>query len=194
MQDTSEILRTIVDDLDTESVSVAQLVETLEQRSFGGLIVLLSLLGLIPGISVLAGLVTIVLAVQIISGRETPKMPTRVSKRRLNVVKMKRLMRRPLIYVSILERYVKPRWPLILSPAITRFNGLVILCLALVMISPMPLSNILPALALFPIALGLLEQDGLVTVVGWLASVVAIVVGIFMLFAAIELARWFFSQ
>jgi len=191
-QDTSELLRDTINQLDTETVTAGQLINALEQRSFGGMIILLSVLGLIPGVSFVAGFVIIALAVQIIRGRESPILPALIVSRAFNVNKLRSVAQRPLHIIAVLENFVKPRWPWILTPTMTRFSGFIILCLAVAMISPLPLSNILPALALFPIALGLLEKDGLATMLGWLASIVAISVGIFMIFAAIELTGWFF--
>lgn len=183
----------MLEQLNVESISIGELFGKLEHRSFGGIIVILSLFGLIPGISILAGLCILFLSTQIIIGKPTPTLPKILAKRQISVVRFKKLMTKPLYYITQMEKLIKPRWEIMLLPICTRITGVIILSLALIMISPLPLSNILPALALLQIALGLLETDGLAMLTGWAFSVIAIVVGILMIVAAIEFATWFLA-
>lgn len=191
---TSELINTTIDELRSEQISTKELFNALEQRSFGGLIVLLSIIGLIPGVSIVAGIAIIILAIQLISGSNSPRLPNSIMSREIHSGKLRSAIRRPLRFISLLERVIKPRWPWMLGPAMTQVSGVIMIILALVMITPLPLSNLLPALALVPIALGLLERDGLATLLGWIAAIGAVTVGIFMILLALDFTYWLFSR
>lgn len=142
-----------------QSVTLGWLVESLEERSFGIVLLLLALLGLLPGVSLLAGLLLVVPAFQMILGHRTPIFGPRFSSIRFSTHKAASLVERVAPVLVYLERFIRPRW---LTPFKTTRGivGVMVLLLALTMFIPIPLSNLPPALLIAAIAFAYLEEDG----------------------------------
>jgi Exopolysaccharide synthesis, ExoD len=76
--------------------------------------------------------------------------------------------------MQYLEKVVHPRWPTVFEAA-KHFVGVVVLLLtAALLLTPVPLSNIAPAIVIALISLAYLEEDGLLLCFGLLAAVVLI--------------------
>jgi hypothetical protein len=74
--------------------------------------------------------------------------------------------------LRFLESVLKPRWALLTdTPLLNQLHAIVILVSAAILLLPLPipLSNVLPAWAIFLVACGLLERDGVFLVAGYLA-------------------------
>jgi hypothetical protein len=68
-----------------------------------------------------------------------------------------------------LEKFIHPRWPTPLKAA-KRLVGAVVMLLGIVMVlAPIPLSNVVPALVIALISLAYLEEDGLALTIALLA-------------------------
>jgi len=72
--------------------------------------------------------------------------------------------------------------------------GLLSLLLAVLLILPIPLGNVLPALAISLMALGVLERDGLWVLSGLAVSVAAVFVVYGVVFAMVKATLYFFTQ
>lgn len=175
----SVVLNVLADQLTDDKVHVRDLVLRLQRRSFGGLLIVLALFGLMPGISLFAGLAMMVPAIQMMLGRSAPVMPGFVGAREVDVAQLKSITRRITPRLEYLERYVRPRWVSLTDAPVPNFMGLLIFLLSLLLMLPIPFSNFLPAVAIILLALGLLERDGLTLVGGLIIASVAMIVGIF---------------
>ncbi|NUH63984.1 exopolysaccharide biosynthesis protein [Sulfitobacter sp. S0837] len=65
-----------------------------------------------------------------------------------------------------LERLTQPRLQVVFQPTTERLLGMVLLCIALALFVPLPLSGWFPAIALFVAGIGFIERDGLVVLAG----------------------------
>jgi hypothetical protein len=72
--------------------------------------------------------------------------------------------------------------------------GLICLLLAIVLTLPVPLGNMLPALAISLLALGVLERDGLWVLAGFAAAIASGVVVSGVLYAVAKTSIYFFTQ
>jgi hypothetical protein len=76
--------------------------------------------------------------------------------------------------MQYLEKAVHPRWPAAFE-ATNRFVGIVVLLLTTaLLLTPLPLSNIPPAIVIALISVAYLEQDGLLLCFALLAAIVLI--------------------
>ncbi len=185
---TSEILRELFDRT-PEDVTPAWLIENLRERSFGIILLLLGLLGIVPGISGIVGVLLLYPAWQLIHGRATPSLPRLLTARRLPGEKIKRLanhIQRPL---RLLERIVRPRWPAIFSIA-RRAVGATMLLLAVSLVWPIPFSNIAPALAIMLLAFAYLEEDSALLIIALVAAVASLATTAGTVWAAIRMTGW----
>ena len=92
------------------------------------------------------------------------------------------------------ERFLRPRLTLLLHPVPERLAGAACLLLAIILFLPIPFGNIPPAWAIAAFALGILERDGVATLVGWLATVGSILILAAVSSAIIAGVRAFLEQ
>lgn len=146
-----------------------------------------------PGTSAVLGAPLIFLAAQLTFGRK-PWLPALISRRSMSRVDFHVLIQRIAPWLERAERLLKPRASVLALPPMEYFVGLICLLLAVVLVLPIPLGNMLPALAISLMALGLLERDGVWIGAGLVTAVVALVVVSGVVFALFKTAVFFFTQ
>jgi hypothetical protein len=158
------------------------LMSTLHQRSFGIVMLFLGLLATAPIGSTVPGLMLAAVAVQMIAGRREPAFPRFITTRRLQTRYLFSLGERAVPVLQYLEKAVHPRWPTAFEAA-KRFVGVMVLLLtAVLLLTPVPLSNIAPAIVIALMSLAYIEGDGLLLCSALLAAV--------FLIAAASAAVW----
>jgi len=123
-----------------------------------------------PGISLLAGFLLLITSSQMMLGYAEPRFPIWLATRELPTRHVDSVMRRAIPMLAYLESVIYPR---LATPHETtkRVVGLVIFLLTLrLLLAPLPLSNVLPAVLIAFIALAYLEQDGLLLIAGLLVG------------------------
>ena len=174
---TSALLAETLHALRGSHVEVGELMAQFQRRSYGGVLLVLALLAMVPGISVFAGMAMIVPAFQLFIGLPAPVFPSFIQKRKVGVAGLQKWGMKVSAWVERLETLVVPRWPVLSNHTARRLIGLVILLLGLVVAIPFPFSNFPPALATIGFALGLLERDGLMIMIASALSIVAFTIG-----------------
>ncbi len=174
---TSELLSAIAAAHADRSVSVAEIMHALRGRAFGMAFLIFALpncLPMLPGISVIAGLVIILIAAQLVIGRLEPWLPRRLAAREIDGATLSRLFTRAAPWIARLERVARPRASLLVGLAAQRFVGLLVLWMALLMMAPVPfIGNIPPAIAIVILSVGLIERDGYFVIAGLFAAAIA---------------------
>jgi len=170
---TSQALRDLLNGADPERVTLRWLLDSLNERSFGIVMLLLGLVALIPGTSGIVGLLVAVPAVQMILGRKAPIFPGFVSRRQISTQRLARLIARIDPVLRRLERIIRPRWHTPIE-ATKRLVGVVLLLLGALLLVPIPLSNVIPAVAIMLLALAYLEDDGVLLCIALFAALVAL--------------------
>jgi hypothetical protein len=170
----SRVLQDLLDQAPVDYFTLGWLMSALRRRSFGIIMLLLGVLATAPVGSMVPGLMLAAMAVQMIAGRYEPVFPRFITARRLPTRHLFRLGRRAIPLLRYLENAVHPRWPGIFEAA-KRFVGVVVLLLAgLVLLTPVPLSNVPPAIVIALISLAYIEEDGLLLCLAFLAAGVLI--------------------
>lgn len=86
------------------------------------------------------------------------------------------LVQRAVPALRYLEKVIHPRWPTPLEVT-KRLVGAVVLILSTVLVViPIPLSNIIPALVIALISLAYLEEDGILLTIALLAAAVVLTI------------------
>jgi hypothetical protein len=188
---TSEILQRLHDASPKEHFTLGWLMGMLDKRSFGLIMLMCAVVAVVPGVSIAAGLLLIIMSVQMIEGRPAPAFPDGLAARPLPARHLAAVIRRFLPVLKYLEQIAHPRWP---TPhdATKRVVGVAVLILSLaVAFTPLPLSNIPPALAIGLISLAYLEEDGLLLAAGLAAGAAVVTIMVFATWETIgNLARW----
>jgi hypothetical protein len=178
-------ISTVLDDMltaaGTEHLTLDWLLGRMGGRSFGLVLLLLSIFGLLPGVSPFAAVLLMIPAIQMLLARSGPVFPRRLRSRRFEARRLAALLRYVVPALRWLERFVRPRWTTPVE-ATKRVVGGTVLLLSAGLLAPVPLSNVPPALAIMLIAFAYLEEDGAL-LCGALAIALVIVV-------AVLLAAW----
>tara|TARA_R110001592_G_scaffold309760_1_gene584186 strand:+ start:26573 stop:27232 length:660 start_codon:yes stop_codon:yes gene_type:complete len=190
----SILLKRNLTELTGNNVRIGLILYRLRRRSFGGLFVLFGALSLIPGISILTGIVMTVPALQMLLGFRSPLFPRIISGREISIDRLKVIGDQAIPWIERIERLVKPRWLLFTSPPAVMSLGLVVVILAVIIAMPLPFSNILPAISLLLLALGLLERDGIMIVAGLFVAVIALLMGGLVALLAMEVFENIFKS
>jgi hypothetical protein len=170
----SRVLENLLDQAPADYFTLDWLMSTLHERSFGIVILFLGLLATAPIGSAVPGLLLAVVAVQMVAGRRELVFPRFITARKLPTRYLIRLGGRAVPALRQLEKAVHPRWPTVFEAA-KRFVGVMVLLLtAVLLLTPVPLSNIAPAIVIALTALAFIEEDGLVLCFALLAAVVLI--------------------
>lgn len=126
----------------------------------------------IPGLSVPFGLVIAVIGLRIAFGTQ-PWLPKMILAKKVTPQTLQKIIEKTLWLVRKMKRWVHPRlvW-LSQGPVLQIVNGLLISVLGIFLALPLPipLSNLMAAWAIFLMGLGLLEDDGVFVIVGYLIS------------------------
>jgi hypothetical protein len=155
----SDILQRLHDEAQTDHFTLAWLMGSLHKRSFGAIILLCAVVAVAPGVSIVAGVLIMITAVQMIAGQPAPVFPTSIAARPLPTRHLAALLQRALPVLRYLEQVIHPRWR---TPreATKRIVGIAVLVLSVAVVTPIPLSNIPPALVIALISLAYLEETG----------------------------------
>ncbi|HET8727813.1 MAG TPA: exopolysaccharide biosynthesis protein [Alphaproteobacteria bacterium] len=175
-QRTSAMLDALVADGAPERVTVADLVDALSGRSFGALLLVLALPGLIPGppgFGGVFGLMILFFGAQMTAGSRRPWLPKAIGNRSMARRDLRAMVGRAAPALRRLERVCRPRLIGVSAGWGERVIGLAIVVLAIALVMPIPFTNFFPAVSVVVIAAGFIERDGAVILGGLAAGLLA---------------------
>jgi len=165
----SRVLEDLLGQAPKDHFSLGWLLSTLHQRSFGVVILFLGVLATAPIGSSVPGIMLAAVAIQMIAGWREPVFPRFITARTLPTRYLFRLGERAIPLLRYLERVVHPRWSFTFDVAI---GVIVLLLTATLLLTPIPFSNIAPALLIVLISLAYLQEDGLLLSLAFLFAVI----------------------
>jgi hypothetical protein len=168
------VLADILDHAPPECFTLGWLMSKLQQRSFGIVLLVLGLLATTPIGSTVPGIVLAAVALQMIVGRCELVFPQFISARSLPTRYLFRLGRHAIPVLQSLEKAVHPRWPTAFEAAKHFVAVAVLLLTAALLFTPVPLSNIAPAMGIALISVAYLEEDGLLLCFALLAAIILV--------------------
>ncbi|MET0181462.1 MAG: exopolysaccharide biosynthesis protein [Caulobacterales bacterium] len=175
----TQLLEELRDAFPNEKVTVAELIDKLENRAIGLLLLILALpmcIPNVPGISTIFGLLLLAPAVQMIFGGKKLWLPQRVRNWSFSRHGMQSAIKGAAPYLRRIEKYVRPRWSVLTRAPFTILFGVVVLVMAIVLTLPIPFGNWPPAMTLAIIALALLQRDGLLMLLSLPAAAASIAI------------------
>ncbi|OHE85631.1 MAG: hypothetical protein A2579_11050 [Lysobacterales bacterium RIFOXYD1_FULL_69_11] len=167
----------------------------LGRRSFGMLLFVSTLPGFIPipGVGgAVSGPLVVLIGLQLLVGLRKPWLPGFIARRGPHRHAMARFRDLLAPWLTRLERLVKPHAAAMLDHRLaSAFTGLLLVLLGVLLALPIPFTNYLFAALLLMFAFALLERDGRLMGVAWVAAVVAIAVfGVLSGSLVAAAARW----
>lgn len=174
----STVLGRLAADKARDRISVGDLLAAMGDRAFGALMLIFALpniLPTLPGTSAITGAPLVVLAAQMTFGLR-PWLPKVIANRSMATADFAAIVNSLMPWLLRAEHFLRPRLSLLARPPAEYLVGSVCLILAVVLFLPMPLGNILPALAISLAAFGILERDGLWVIASLACAAVALAV------------------
>lgn len=186
MRGATRVLNDILDDLgggdnsqDTAeaepSAKLGDVVDRLDERAFGFLLLLLALPCCLPFVYLLPQIVALpmlALAVQMAAGRQHPWLPQKFHERPFSVPTFQKVVMRSARYVGWIERLATPRLRFVTSHLATRLVGALLLIPTASILVPLPSTNTIPGIGVAITSLGLIERDGVLVILGLLIGFV----------------------
>ncbi|QKT03811.1 exopolysaccharide biosynthesis protein [Ectothiorhodospiraceae bacterium 2226] len=177
--DEAKTLAEVVDEItgagDGEGdISVAEILQSVGQRSFGpmllvpGLIVLSPISG-IPGVPTLGGIVVLLIAGQLLIGRQCFWVPQMIQRRAISRKRMKQAGRFLMAVARVVDKVVKPRLSFLVQAP---FNYVIAATCVLIAVSMPPLeaipfANVVTAAAISAFGLALVAYDGVLALIAF---------------------------
>ncbi|MEX2529684.1 MAG: exopolysaccharide biosynthesis protein [Gemmatimonadota bacterium] len=162
-------------DSEPDQISVGDILEVLGPRSFGpfllvaGLVTLAPLVGDIPGVPTIIGVIVFLISVQLLVGRETFWLPGVLLRRSVAADKMRRAvgwMRRP---AQFLDRFLRRRLAWLTAGRMIRMVAAACLMIAVAMpfMEVVPFSANVAGAALSGFGLALVTRDGVALLIAF---------------------------
>lgn len=174
----SAILADIASGNEDDRVSIGDLLVALKRRALGALIFIFAVpvaLPLPPGVSTVFGAPLLFLTAQLMLGMK-PWLPRIITDRSLRRGELQKIVGAAAPWLHRAESVMKPRLVFVGQRPFVYLLGLMCLILSTILFLPIPLGNMLPALAVSIISLGLLARDGVWMLLGFVTGVGAIIV------------------
>ncbi len=160
------------------------------------LIIFLSLgFGQIPGISIILGLVIASLGVRIAFGSSSIWMPKFLLNKKIPSYFLTKVIQQILKFLKFMKRWSHPRYIWATQHPVARvMNGIVIALagLSFAICPPIPFTSLTACLGIFAIGIGLLNDDGIYILIGYICSIIYFVTVFYCLkfFSITQLVEW----
>ena len=177
------MLEELLDAFPEERVSFGELIERLDSRAHGVLLLVLALpmcIPNVPGISTIFGALMMLPALQLVLGSRRLWTPARARAWTFPRSGLNTTLRAAIPPLKRIEMLIKPRLAQVTRFPVTILVGLQTLAMAFILILPIPFANWPPGITVAMTALALLQRDGvlmLLTIPAALASVASVYVG-----------------
>ena len=186
----SNILQRLHDDAPADHFTLGWLMDSLSKRSFGMIMLLLALAAIAPGVSVVAGMLLMIPACQMILGHAAPFFPRRIAAHPFPTRHLAALVQRAIPVLRYLEKMIHPRWRTPLDATGRIVGAVVVILSAALIFVPIPMSNVVPALLIALISLAWLEEDGLLLTIALLAGVIVATIALAAGWEMVLGAKW----
>jgi hypothetical protein len=185
----SQDIKSLLQRLAEKPLTLGDILTETSERGFSlviALLVLPFLFPLPPGLTGPFGGTCLLLSIQMVLGKRSPWLPKKIARYKFPRAFAEILLQNLQRVTRVLEKIARPRLAKIAeNPLIWRFNGLCISWLALLLISPVPLTNPIPTVGILLLAVATIESDGLLMCISYLITVL-----ITLLFGFIGYAVW----
>ncbi|WP_415403127.1 exopolysaccharide biosynthesis protein [Tateyamaria sp. SN3-11] len=165
----SDRLAQLVSDTDGETVTLDWILAQLNERAFGLFLLILALPCCIPflyGLPQVVALPLMFVSAQILMGRRVPWLPASLSARAVSAEGLGTLSRRSGPWLKRIEAVSRPRLAALTHAPADRLVGLGLVLFSASILVPLPGTNTVPGFAVVVVAMGLLQRDGVLVLLG----------------------------
>lgn len=149
--------------------TLGDVAERLDERAFGLMLLLLALPCCLPfvyGLPQIVAFPMLALAGQMAAGRAAPWLPARLAGRRFEIAGFRKTVDRAERYLGWVEKIARPRLAGVTSRLGARVTGALLLIPCASILVPLPGTNTAPGLGVAIAAVGVVERDGVLVILG----------------------------
>jgi hypothetical protein len=177
----SELLGNFSEELGGEDTTVKALIETIGDRGFGLLLLILAFPAALPlpapGYATPFGIMMVFIGTQIFLGKKSLWLPEKMLNRTLSHNMLSFSIKNGRLPLRAVELIIRPRLTgLARNQTMIRLLGIIVTLMACCMTLPIPLTNTAPSFVIFILAAGMIEEDGLSLLGGVLLAPVAVAI------------------
>lgn len=158
------------DDATPDAIATfGDLLESLDERAFGFVLLLLALPVAVPflyGVPQIVSIPILAIVIQMMIGRDSPWMPEVLRKRTFSVGFMRKAVTYASRYLGWLERIAAQRLTMLTRGLGAQIVGGLMIIPTISIAVPLPMTNSMPGIGLAIAAVGLIERDGLLVILG----------------------------
>ncbi len=165
----SDRLSRLADDAQGDAVTLDWVLDQLHERAFGLFLLVLALPCCIPflyGVPQIVALPLMFISGQIMLGRKTPWLPRKLGLRAVAKTSLDGLARRAGPWLRRIEAVSRPRLAALTRRPLDQVVGVVLVLFSASILVPLPGTNTVPGLAVVIVAMGLLQRDGILVILG----------------------------
>ncbi|MBL6615195.1 MAG: exopolysaccharide biosynthesis protein [Reyranella sp.] len=170
-------------------VPVHWLLEELGERSFGLTLLVMAVIGLLPGLSTLVGLLLAWPAIQLMLGHDAAALPRVIARREIDVERLARVIAVIVPLLARAERLIRPRWPELFG-TLRPLVGAATLLVGLTFAAPVPFGQVVPAAVVMLLAVAYLEDDGFALLLALGAALGSLALTGVAVWGAVETIDW----
>ncbi|UCM85098.1 MAG: exopolysaccharide biosynthesis protein [Rickettsia endosymbiont of Culicoides impunctatus] len=146
-----------------------------------------------PGFTTIVGIPLIVLSMQMLLGLRQVSLPSKINNYQISNDILINISNKIVPKIKLVEKYIRPRFSFATSIYCEQFIGLVSLICAIAISIPLPLTNAIPAFGITIMALGLLNRDGLTIFLGFMVSIVGLIIAVIAITASWISIKYLFN-
>jgi hypothetical protein len=166
-------------------LTLDEFLSALQGRSYAFAILALDVINVIPTgipwLSTITGVPMLFLLTQFFAGRPVPSLPRAIGRRGLARGRLQDFLGRARRYIRWLEDTVHARYEWWVTGTPRRLLLVAWSLDILILAMPIPFDNLFPAIAILFFCLALIEDDGIMAMLGWVLTAVTAVWTIFLL-------------
>jgi hypothetical protein len=154
-------------------LKVRELVTAFGDRAFGAIMLVVALINVLPlppGSTTVTGAPLVLMSIQLAMGREQLWLPRKMLELSVPRVGFRKAVSKASRAIKFAERLSAPRLEFLVGQTAQRVIGVVCLLLAVELVLPIPLGNMVPAIAVALLSLGIMQRDGVAVILGGLAT------------------------
>ncbi|WP_284261168.1 exopolysaccharide biosynthesis protein [Roseicyclus amphidinii] len=168
-------------DTGAKTVTLGWILGQLRERAFGLFLLVLALPCCIPflyGVPQVVALPLLFVSGQVMIGRRLPWLPARLAARRVSTGSLQSLSQRAAPWLVRIEAVSRPRLAVLTHRPLDQLVGLALVVFSASILVPLPGTNTVPGIAVVIVAMGLLQRDGLMVILGgmlgsaWIATLI----------------------
>jgi hypothetical protein len=171
---------------------LGDLLDLMNERGFGFLFVLFGIIGVLalPPLSLIAAIPMTYFSTQLFLSYDHPYLPKFITEKSFQKSNLRLALKKAIKILDRIEKIVKPRMSFFFSDWAERILGLAMIIFSLSVLMPIPFTNFLPSVSLIFIGLGMIERDGLMTLIGVILGCLGLLVTTTVLILGVEFLEY----